>query len=145
MHSMMQHFYCQSLCFAELTWLSQKEDEEVQRDWADPSLNLQRVESYYENLMSELERRESQFSSVVDDGEALLMARHPASKIIEAHLSKMKAKWAWVLELTLCLETHHRYDARKSEAFFDFLRLDWVNLIFADMCQHPDSSSKSAK
>lgn len=94
---------------AELTWLGQKEDEEINRDWAEPNLNVQRVEKYYESLMSELERRESQFTSVVDRGEALLVARHPASKLIEAYLSKMQGKWAWLLQLTLCLETHLRY------------------------------------
>ena len=61
--------------------------------------------------MSELERRETQFSSVQDRGESLIIARHPASPVIEAHMKTMQAKWAWLLQLTLCLETHLRYAA----------------------------------
>ena len=59
--------------------------------------------------MSELERRETQFSSVQDRGESLIIARHPASPVIDAHMKTMQAKWAWLLQLTLCLETHLRY------------------------------------
>ena len=60
--------------------------------------------------MTDLERRETQFTSVVDRGESLIIAHHPASKVIEAHLATMQAKWAWLLQLTLCLETHLRYE-----------------------------------
>ena len=40
------------------------------------------MEKYYERLMGELERRESQFTSVVDRGESLIIAHHPASKVL---------------------------------------------------------------
>ena len=73
------------------------------------SLFVCQVERYYEELMSELERRETQFSSVQDRGESLIIARHPASPVIDAHMKTMQAKWAWLLQLTLCLETHLRY------------------------------------
>ena len=91
------------------TWLNEKEDAESNRDWADRNLNLRDVERYYEQLMSELENRESHFSSVQDRGESLIIARHPASAVIEAHMTAMQSKWSWLLQLTLCLETHLRY------------------------------------
>lgn len=93
---------------SELTWLNEKVDRETGRDWADQKLGVRDVEKYYEQLMSELERRESTFTSVVDRGESLIIAHHPASKIVEAHLTTMQARWAWLLQLTLCLETHLR-------------------------------------
>ncbi len=102
---------------AELTWLTDKEDTENNRDWGDRNLNLQDVERYYEQLMSELEGRETGFSSVQDRGESLIIARHPASAVIEAHMTTMQAKWAWLLQLTLCLETHLRH-VTNSHQFF---------------------------
>ena len=77
----------------------------------------------FQSLMSELEKREIQFAAVQDRGEALLL-HHPAAKTIEAFLSAMQQQWAWLLQLTLCLETHikhvsyyHRYynDLRQAE------------------------------
>lgn len=59
--------------------------------------------------MSELEKREIQFSAVVDRGEALVLQRHPASKCIEAYMTALQNQWAWVLQLTLCLETHLKH------------------------------------
>ena len=56
--------------------------------------------------MSELEKREIQFGSVQDRGESLVLQNHPASKAIEAHMAAMQAQWAWLLQLTHCLETH---------------------------------------
>lgn len=56
--------------------------------------------------MSELEKREIQFGAVQDRGEALVLQNHPASKAIEAHMAAMQAQWAWLLQLTHCLEKH---------------------------------------
>jgi len=102
---------------AELTWLNEKEEKEAGRDWADKNLKLTEVEQYHEKLMSELERRETQFSSVLDRGESLIISQHPASQVIEAHMSAMQNKWAWLLQLTLCLETHIKH-CSSSQRFF---------------------------
>ena len=67
--------------------------------------------------MSELEKRESQFSSVMDRGESLIISHHPASQVIEAHMLAMQNKWAWLLQLTLCLETHLKHTGT-SQRFF---------------------------
>ena len=67
--------------------------------------------------MSELEKRESQFSSVMDRGESLIISHHSASAVIEAHMLAMQDKWAWLLQLTLCLETHIKH-CGTSQRFF---------------------------
>ncbi|XP_023339664.1 dystonin isoform X21 [Eurytemora carolleeae] len=102
---------------AELSWLNEREDREAGRDWADKNLKINEVEQYYEKLMSELEKRETQFSSVLDRGESLIISHHPASQVIEAHMAAMQGKWAWLLQLTLCLETHLKYTS-VSQRFF---------------------------
>lgn len=68
--------------------------------------------------MSELEKREIQFSAVQDRGESLVLQHHPASKTIEAYLSAMQSQWAWLLQLTLCLEVHLKH-ASRSQKFFE--------------------------
>ena len=102
---------------SELTWLNEREDREAQRDWSDKNIKISEVEQYYEKLMSELEKRETQFSSVQDRGESLVISHHPASQVIEAHMNAMQGKWAWLLQLTLCLETHLKYTST-SHRFF---------------------------
>nr|XP_034826088.1 dystonin isoform X9 [Maniola hyperantus] len=102
---------------AELNWLNEKEQVELSRDWADPHINLPAVQHYYEQLMSSLEKRELQFSNVIDRGEALIAQHHPAMKTIEAHLQVMQSQWAWVLQLTLCLETHLKHTTHYHKFF----------------------------
>ncbi|XP_060807173.1 dystonin isoform X16 [Amyelois transitella] len=102
---------------AELNWLNEKEQVELSRDWADPHINLPAVQHYYEQLMSSLEKRELQFSNVIDRGEALIAQHHPASKTIESHLQVMQSQWAWVLQLTLCLETHLKHTTQYHNFF----------------------------
>merc|ERR1719367_1294357 len=104
---------------SELTWLKEKEDRECGRDWADKNLKLTEVESCYEKLMSELEKRETQFSSVLDRGESLIIGHHPASQVIEAHMTAMQNKWAWLLQLTLCLETHLKHTSTSHRFFHE--------------------------
>lgn len=67
--------------------------------------------------MSELEKREIQFTAVVDRGEALILQRHPAAKCIEAYMTAMQNQWTWVLQLTLCLETHLK-NAQNYQLFY---------------------------
>lgn len=67
--------------------------------------------------MSDLEKREIQFSAVQDRGEGLVLQHHPASKTIEAYMSAMQSQWAWLLQLTLCLEVHLKH-ASQSQQFF---------------------------
>ncbi|XP_059350791.1 microtubule-actin cross-linking factor 1, isoforms 1/2/3/4/5-like isoform X3 [Daphnia carinata] len=95
----------------ELIWLNEKEEIEISRDWSSKSLNVTEIERYYEALMSELEKREIQVSAVQDRGEALVLQHHPASKCVEAYMSALSTQWKWLLQLTLCLETHLRHAA----------------------------------
>lgn len=59
--------------------------------------------------MSELEKRELHFATILDRGEALLVQQHPASKCIESHLQVLQSQWSWLLQLTLCLEVHLKH------------------------------------
>ena len=59
--------------------------------------------------MSELEKREMHFATILDRGEALMLQQHPASKTIEEHLQALQSQWAWLLQLTLCLEVHLKH------------------------------------
>ncbi|XP_036218018.2 microtubule-actin cross-linking factor 1 isoform X18 [Bactrocera oleae] len=102
---------------AELQWLNEKELVEITRDWTDKHLDLTSVHRYYENLMTELEKREIQFATILDRGESLLNQQHPASKCIEAHLTVLQQQWAWLLQLTLCLEVHLKH-ATEYHQFF---------------------------
>ncbi|XP_062716159.1 dystonin isoform X44 [Aedes albopictus] len=103
---------------AELSWLNDREQIEVSRDWADKNLDLSAVHRYYENLMSELEDREKHFATILDRGEALLVQQHPASKCVEGHLQALQSQWSWLLQLTLCLEVHLKH-ATDYHLFFD--------------------------
>ncbi|XP_048523578.1 dystonin isoform X30 [Dendroctonus ponderosae] len=111
----------------ELQWLNEKEETEVTRDWSDVKLDVDGVEKYFEHLMSELEKRESQFNSVLERGESLVRHNHPAIKAIEAHLAAMNAQWAWLLQLTHCLETHLQNTRIYQDFFKDVLTAEeWL-------------------
>jgi hypothetical protein len=71
--------------------------------------------------MSELEKREMHFATILDRGEVLLSQSHPASKCIEAHLQALQAQWSWLLQLTLCLEVHLKH-ATEYHSFFDEIK-----------------------
>ncbi|XP_076765746.1 dystonin-like protein short stop isoform X9 [Xylocopa sonorina] len=121
------HDFIQSAT-GELVWLSSKEETEVTRDWSDKNLNVQSIEQYYESLMSDLEKREIQFSAVQDRGEALVLQHHPAAKTIEAYMSAMQSQWAWLLQLTLCLEVHLRHASQSQQFFRDIQQAEqWIS------------------
>jgi hypothetical protein len=44
---------------------------------------------------------------------------HPASKCIETYMSAMQTQWSWLLQLTICLETHMKYVATYQQYFSD--------------------------
>lgn len=86
------------------------------------------VYSSFQSLMSELDRREIQFSAVQDRGESLLLQNHPASKCIESYMSSMNSQWSWILQLTLCLETHLKHAAYYQQFYKDVKEAEnWLN------------------
>ena len=78
--------------------------------------------------MSELDKREIQFSAVQDRGESLLLQNHSAAKTIESFMTSMSNKWSWVLQLTLALETHLKHATVYQQFFVDMKEADaWLN------------------
>lgn len=74
--------------------------------------------------MSEMEKREIQFNAVQDRGESLVLQHHPASKCIETYMSAMQTQWSWLLQLTLCLETHMKYVSNYQHYFADVREIE---------------------
>jgi DNA repair exonuclease SbcCD ATPase subunit len=112
----------------QLIWLNEKEEIELNRDWSDKDLNIPSIRQYYESLMSELEKREIQLSSVQDRGEALILQGHLASKCIEAYISALQTQWTWLLQLTLCLETHLKHATYYHQFYADVKEAEhWLN------------------
>lgn len=78
--------------------------------------------------MSELEKREIPFATILDRGEALLLQIHPASKTIEAHLQALQSAWSWLLQLTLCLEVHLKHTTEYHNFFNEIKDAEaWLN------------------
>ena len=81
----------------------------------------------FQTLMGDLEKREVQFSAVQDRGNSLVISHHPASKTVEAYLAAMQTQWQWLLELTLCLETHLQHATHYHTFFTDVSNAEhWV-------------------
>src|SRR5690348_5222235 len=88
-------------------WMNEREELEVTRQWSDVNqLDLPKLQSYYKQLLHEIELREEQFNTVHNQGAALLNQGHPAVRVIEAYLTTMQAQWDWLLSLARCLEVH---------------------------------------
>lgn len=77
--------------------------------------------------MNEMEKREMQFNIVQERGESLVLQNHPATKAIEAHIAAMQAQWAWLLQLTHCLEAHLQ-NTRIYQQYFKDIRTaeEWL-------------------
>ncbi|XP_037076959.1 dystonin-like [Pollicipes pollicipes] len=103
----------------ELIWLNEKEEAEVNRDWSNRNQDLRQLDAHYEHVMSELERRERQFNAIQEQGGSLVAQHHPASKTVEAYLAAMQTQWSWLLQLTLCLETHLKHAQIAHKLFQD--------------------------
>ncbi|KAI8481242.1 hypothetical protein Bbelb_410450, partial [Branchiostoma belcheri] len=113
------------LATLELMWLNEREELELAREWDDKPVNITELDQHYETkeksqaqvLMQELETREAQFNSLQERGEALALANHPAAKSIEAYMAAMQTQWAWLLQLTSCLEQHTKHTAKYQQFF----------------------------
>ncbi|CDW56773.1 VAB 10A protein [Trichuris trichiura] len=103
----------------ELVWISEREEIEISRNWADiDQLDLPMLQNYYKQLMHEIELREAPFNMVHDQGAALVNQRHPAVDVIDMYLTTMQSQWDWLLGLTQCLDAH-LHDALSLREFLD--------------------------
>jgi len=76
--------------------------------------------------MSDLSKREIQYNAVLDRGEALVLQHHPASKCIETYMSALHTQFAWIVQLTKCLETHLKYVATYHQYFADIREYEQI-------------------
>ena len=60
----------------------------------------------FQNLIQEMRVRETQFNSVQDRGNSMVLDRHPQSKTIEIYMAEMQSQWSWLLQLSVCLDAH---------------------------------------
>ncbi|BET00336.1 Growth-Arrest-Specific Protein 2 Domain [Nesidiocoris tenuis] len=123
----------------QLTWLREKENVEVGRDWSDPNINLANVEAYHDSLMSELEKREVSVRSVIERGNALSLQGHPASKTISRWNELLKETWSRLLQFSLACEVHtlatrkyqeYMRDIREAEAWLQS-RDELLNTVYS--------------
>lgn len=71
----------------ELMWIQEREELEVTRNWSNlDRLDLPMLSNYYKQLMHEIELREEAFTSVHNQGAALMNQGHPAIDVIEVRL-----------------------------------------------------------
>ncbi|KAK0426455.1 hypothetical protein QR680_009718 [Steinernema hermaphroditum] len=103
----------------ELVWIHEREDVEVHRNWSDINqLDLPMLRNYYQQLTHDIEQRERRFNDVYNQGAALLNQHHPAVNVIDSYLQNMRARWDWLLSLTVCLDGHLR-DATALHEFME--------------------------
>ncbi|XP_074600372.1 dystonin-like protein short stop isoform X2 [Brevipalpus obovatus] len=102
----------------ELKWLTEREEAEIARDWSAKNLNLMQVESHRQNLVHEMEKRESQFNSVMDRGEIQIRQSHPASRFIQEVMTSMQNQWSWLLQLINCFDVHYQH-ATEYQQFYE--------------------------
>ncbi|CAG5131558.1 unnamed protein product, partial [Candidula unifasciata] len=97
------------LATAEMSWLSEREEVELSRDWGANDLNLPELDEYHKSLVRQMESRESQFNAVQEKGGAMILDRHPSARTVEAYMSNLQSQWSWLVQLRWCLEAQIKH------------------------------------
>eukprot|EP00108_Taenia_solium_P001365 TsM_001023200 transcript=TsM_001023200 gene=TsM_001023200 len=96
-----------------MRWLREKETIEVTRIWSSPH-DLKSAEIYeffrsnfnlVQGLLREIQSQEQQFNEISTLGSSLHLEGHPSFDLIQTYLTSLDSHWAWLLQLTHCLET----------------------------------------
>uniref|UniRef100_A0A5K3FGB3 Calponin-homology (CH) domain-containing protein n=1 Tax=Mesocestoides corti TaxID=53468 RepID=A0A5K3FGB3_MESCO len=108
-----------------LTWLKEKEVIEVTRDWSSTQ-RLQSAEVYeffqsnfilIHGLLKEIQSQEQNFAEISTLGSSLHLAGHPSFDVIQTYLTSLDSHWAWLLQLTHCLEKRLEQTVRFQQFF----------------------------
>jgi len=81
--------------------------------WNDHLMPVLMFPFFSKVLMGELEKRKSDPRRTGPRGDALIAQHHPASSCIEAYMAVFQTQCHWLLQLTLCLETHYKHATLK--------------------------------
>ncbi|KAK7099742.1 hypothetical protein V1264_022800 [Littorina saxatilis] len=101
----------------EMSWLSEREEVEVTRDWVKKDLNLADLDEHQKSLVRQLQARERHFNAVQEKGGAMILDRHPSSAVVEAYLGNLQSQWSWLLQLVSCLDTHLKHTVAYHQFF----------------------------
>ncbi|CAL8097159.1 unnamed protein product [Calicophoron daubneyi] len=101
----------------ELAWLREHESCEVNREWykSEQQLDVNSVRIYFQNLMQQLSQREISYNELSVLGSSMQLENHPAAELVQAYIVALDRHWAWLLQLTRCLESHLEQLTRNQE------------------------------
>eukprot|EP00794_Sanderia_malayensis_P004520 gene4520-5116_t len=113
----------------ELLWMSEKEENEVSRDWADKEIDLHQLEEYRKKWQEEFEDHEFTFKAVIQKGTDIINDKHPGSSAITAYIEVMRTQWKWLLELRKALDHHMNCLTVYLQFFHDAYKLEhWLTI-----------------
>ncbi|VDM18581.1 unnamed protein product [Hydatigera taeniaeformis] len=91
---------------SSMQWLREKETIEVTRIWSSPhELQSAEIYEFFRGLLREIQSQEQQFNEISTLGSSLHLEGHPSFDLIQTYLTSLDSHWAWLLQLTHCLET----------------------------------------
>ncbi|KAL5108280.1 hypothetical protein TcWFU_010429 [Taenia crassiceps] len=108
-----------------MQWLREKETIEVTRIWSSPQ-DLKSAEIYeffrsnfnlVQGLLREIQSQEQQFNEISTLGSSLHLEGHPSFDLIQTYLTSLDSHWAWLLQLSHCLETRMDRTVRFQQFF----------------------------
>ena len=102
----------------ELDWLSANENNELNRDWSDTSMDLSALNHNYKQLVGEFNGREQQTRATMEKGEGLV-AQHPASKLVASFMQEIQEQRSWLYQLIHCFEVHFKHLAEFQNFYND--------------------------
>uniref|UniRef100_A0A3Q2GMP6 Desmoplakin b n=1 Tax=Cyprinodon variegatus TaxID=28743 RepID=A0A3Q2GMP6_CYPVA len=103
----------------EIMWVNEKEEEELMFDWSDRNIEkyIPTKQESYSQLMSALETKEKDLHKLQTKAKTLLKKAHPASDKIEAYMDTLQTQWSWLLQITMCIDTHLKENAAYCQFF----------------------------
>ncbi|EUB55207.1 Plectin-1 [Echinococcus granulosus] len=101
-----------------MQWLREKETIEVTRIWSSPhELKSDEIYEFFRGLLREIQSQEHQFNEISTLGSSLHLEGHPSFDLIQTYLTSLDSHWAWLLQLTHCLETRLDQTVRFQQFF----------------------------
>ncbi|CDS39395.1 Spectrin alpha actinin [Echinococcus multilocularis] len=108
-----------------MQWLREKETIEVTRIWSSPhELKSDEIYEFFQGLLREIQSQEQQFNEISTLGSSLHLEGHPSFDLIQNYLTSLDSHWAWLLQLTHCLETRLDQTVRFQQFFTEAQKVE---------------------
>ncbi|CAK9302541.1 unnamed protein product [Gordionus sp. m RMFG-2023] len=112
-----------NLSMTLLSWLNQRVEVEIRRDWASLRFDMDATQRYHKQLCVDMIEKKLDLDRCIDVGNALYNLGYSSSQI-KCLINSLQTQWVWLNQLVNCFDVHFETKQKHNEINAEVIEIE---------------------